>query len=135
MGKLDGTGVPGRYPIGSYGDGIAHAIPELALRGELKAGFVYHYNPLRTNPNPKRVIAGYKKLDLLVAIDTVLSETASIAHYVLPESFYLERDEARHQEQRQKAQVASAAGGKILRYRVEQGSSSISPFWGEGISA
>ncbi len=94
MGKLDGTGIPGRYPLGSYGDGIAHAIPELALRGELKAGFVYHYNPLRTNPNPKRVIAGYKKLELLVAIDTVLSETASIAHYVLPESFYLERDEA-----------------------------------------
>lgn len=94
MGKADGTGVPGRYPLGSYGDGIAHAIPELALRGELKAGFVYHNNPLRTNPNPKRVIAGYKKLELLVVIDTVLSETASVAHYVLPESFYLERDEA-----------------------------------------
>lgn len=94
MGKLDGTGVPGRYPLGSYGDGIAHAIPELALRGELKAGFVYHNNPLRTNPNPKRVIAGYKKLELLVVIDTVLSETASVAHYVLPESFYLERTEA-----------------------------------------
>jgi thiosulfate reductase / polysulfide reductase chain A len=94
IGKADGTGVPGRYPLGSYGDGIAHAIPELALRGELKAGFVYHNNPLRTNPNPKRVIAGYKKLELLVVIDTVLSETASIAHYVLPESFYLERDEA-----------------------------------------
>lgn len=94
MGKLDGTGVPGRYPLGSYGDGIAHAIPELALRGELKAGFVYHNNPLRTNPNPRRVIAGYQKLELLVVIDTVLSETASIAHYVLPESFYLERTEA-----------------------------------------
>ncbi len=94
IGKSDGTGVPGRYPLGSYGDGIAHAIPELALRGELKAGIVYHNNPLRTNPNPKRVMAGYKKLDLLVVIDTVLSETASIAHYVLPESFYLERDEA-----------------------------------------
>jgi len=49
IGKSDGTGVPGRYPLGSYGDGIAHAIPELALRGELKAGFVYHYNPLH-NP-------------------------------------------------------------------------------------
>jgi thiosulfate reductase/polysulfide reductase chain A len=94
IGKSDGTGVPGRYPLGSYGDGITHAIPELALRGELKAGIVYHNNPLRTNPNPKRVIAGYKKLDLLVVIDTVLSETASIAHYILPESFYLERDEA-----------------------------------------
>ena len=92
--KADGTGIPGRYPLGSYGDGIAHAIPELALRGQLKCGFVYHHNPLRTNPNPKRVMAGYKKLDLLVVIDTVLSETASIAHYVLPESFYLERDEA-----------------------------------------
>jgi thiosulfate reductase/polysulfide reductase chain A len=92
--KSDGTGMPGRYPLGSYGDGIAHAIPELALRGQLKCGFVYHHNPLRTNPNPKRVLAGYKKLDLLVVIDTVLSETASIAHYVLPESFYLERDEA-----------------------------------------
>ncbi|MGZ3589951.1 MAG: molybdopterin-dependent oxidoreductase, partial [Thermodesulfobacteriota bacterium] len=94
IGKSDGTGVPGRYPLGSYGDGITHAIPEMVLRGELKAGFVYHNNPLRTNPNPKRVIAGYKKLDLLVVVDTVLSETASIAHYVLPESFYLERDEA-----------------------------------------
>jgi len=92
--KADGTGIPGRYPLGSYGDGIAHAIPELALRGQLKCGFVYHHNPLRTNPNPKRIMAGYKKLDLLVVIDTVLSETASIAHYVLPESFYLERDEA-----------------------------------------
>lgn len=92
--KADGTGIPGRYPLGSYGDGIAHAIPELALREELAVGFVYHNNPLRTNPNPKRVMAGYKKLKLLVVIDTVLSETASIAHYVLPESFYLERDEA-----------------------------------------
>jgi thiosulfate reductase/polysulfide reductase chain A len=92
--KVDGTGIPGRYPVGSYGDGITHAIPELALRGELKAGFVYHNNPLRTNPNPKRVIAGYKKLELLVVVDTVLSETASIAHYILPESFYLERTEA-----------------------------------------
>jgi thiosulfate reductase/polysulfide reductase chain A len=110
MGKADGTGVPGRYPLGSYGDGIAHAIPELALRGELKAGFVYHYNPLRTNPNPKRVIAGYKKLDLLVVIDTVLSETASIAHYVLPESFYLERTEA----------VDTKHSGKMAQVSLQQ---------------
>lgn len=92
--KADGTGIPGRYPLGAYGDGISHAIPELALRGVLKCGFVYHHNPLRTNPNPKRVIAGYKKLELLVVIDPVLSETASIAHYVLPASFYLEANEA-----------------------------------------
>ena len=108
--KADGTGIPGRYPLGAYGDGIAHAIPELAFRGEVKAGFVYHNNPLRTNPNPKRVIAGYKKLDLLVVIDTVLSETASIAHYVLPESFYLERDEA----------VDNKHGGKKAQVTIQQ---------------
>ncbi len=110
MPKADGTGTPGRYPLGSYGDGIAHAIPEMALRGELKAGFVYHNNPLRTNPNPKRVIAGYRKLKLLVAIDTVLSETASIAHYVLPESFYLERDEA----------VDTKHSGKVAQVTIQQ---------------
>lgn len=108
--KADGTGIPGRYPLGAYGDGIAHAIPELALRGQLKAGFVYHNNPLRTNPNPKRVIAGYKKLELLVVIDTVLSETASIAHYVLPESFYLERDEA----------IDTRHSGKIAQVTIQQ---------------
>ena len=108
--KADGTGIPGRYPLGAYGDGIAHAIPELALRGILKAGFVYHNNPLRTNPNPKRVIAGYKKLELLVVIDTVLSETASIAHYVLPESFYLEKDEA----------VDTRHSGKIAQVSIQQ---------------
>ncbi|MBF0457225.1 MAG: molybdopterin-dependent oxidoreductase [Nitrospirae bacterium] len=91
--KADGSGVPGRYPAGSYSDGISHAIPELALTGKLKAGFVCHTNPVRTNPNPSRVIAGYKKLELLVTIDCVMSETAALSHYVLPESFFLERDD------------------------------------------
>ncbi|MBF0608457.1 MAG: molybdopterin-dependent oxidoreductase [Magnetococcales bacterium] len=92
--KADGSGIPGRYPAGSYSDGISHAIPELALSGVLKAGFVYHSNPARTNPNPKRVIAGYRNLQLLVTIDCVMSETAALAHYVLPESFFLERDDS-----------------------------------------
>ncbi|QWR78353.1 molybdopterin-containing oxidoreductase family protein [Candidatus Magnetomonas plexicatena] len=92
--KADGSGIPGRYPLGSYSDGISHAVPELAMSGDLSAGFIYHTNPLRTNPNPKRVMSGYKKLKLLVTIDTVMSETASISDYVLPESFFLERDDA-----------------------------------------
>ncbi len=92
--KADGAGIPGRYPVASYSNGISHAVPELALAGELKAGFIYHTNPVRTNPNPKRVIAGYKKLDLLVTIDCVISETAALSDYILPESFYLERDDS-----------------------------------------
>ncbi len=89
----DGSGDPERYPLLPRGHGMTQAIPELALKGELKAGFVYHTNPLRTAPNPARVIAGYKKLELLVGFDYVLSETAAICHYILPESFYLERDD------------------------------------------
>jgi thiosulfate reductase/polysulfide reductase chain A len=108
--KADGAGVPGRYPAASYSDGITHAIPELALRGELKGGFVYHTNPLRTNPNPKRVIAGYRKLDLLVTIDCVMSETAALSHYILPESFYLERDDC----------VDNIHGGKVAQVSVVQ---------------
>jgi thiosulfate reductase/polysulfide reductase chain A len=90
---VDGSGDPERYPLLPKGHGMTQAIPELALKGQLKAGFVYHTNPLRTVPNPARVIKGYKKLELLVGFDYVLSETASICDYILPESFYLERDD------------------------------------------
>jgi thiosulfate reductase/polysulfide reductase chain A len=93
---IDGSTDPERYPITPRGHGLSHAIPELAIQGKLKAGFVYHNNPLRTNPNPARVIEGYRKLELLVSFDYVLSETASVAHYILPESFYLERDDVVH---------------------------------------
>jgi thiosulfate reductase / polysulfide reductase chain A len=92
----DGSGDPERYPLVSPGVGIAHAIPELILAGKLKAGFVHHNNPLRSNPNPARVIEGYRRLELLVCFDYVLSETASLADYVLPESHYLERDDVVH---------------------------------------
>ncbi len=104
---VDGSGDPERYPLVPPGNGIAHAIPELALQGALRAGFVYHSNPLRTNPNPARVISGYKNLELLVSFDYVLSETATIAHYVLPESFYLEQEDVVYTSHSQKSkQVA-----------------------------
>lgn len=93
---VDGSGDTDKYPITPVGLGLSHAIPELAIAGKLKAGFVYHNNPLRTCPNPARVIEGYKKLDLLVSFDYVLSETASLSHYILPESYYLERDDVVH---------------------------------------
>lgn len=93
---VDGSGDPERYPLTPKGVGLSHAIPELALQGKLKAGFVHHNNPLRTCPNPARVIEGYKKLELLVSFDYVLSETATLADYILPESYYLERDDVVH---------------------------------------
>ena len=93
---VDGSADPERYPLTPMGHGLSQAIPELAIEGKLKAGFVYHNNPLRTCPNPARVIEGYRKLELLVSFDYVLSETASVSHYILPESYYLERDDVVH---------------------------------------
>ncbi|MFH1115513.1 MAG: molybdopterin-dependent oxidoreductase [Pseudomonadota bacterium] len=95
----DGSGDADRYPLLPKGQGMTQAIPELAIQGKLKAGFVYHTNPLRTVPNPARVIEGYKKLELLVGFDYVLSETACVCDYILPESFYLERDDVIHTNQ------------------------------------
>jgi thiosulfate reductase/polysulfide reductase chain A len=92
----DGSTDPEKYPLTPKNIGLTQAIPELAIKGKLKAGFVYHSNPLRTAPNPARVIEGYKKLELLVGFDYVLSETASICDYIIPESFYLERDDVIH---------------------------------------
>lgn len=104
---VDGSGDVERYPLVPRGQGMTQAIPELALKGVLKAGFIYHTNPLRTVPNPARVIEGYKKLDLVVGFDYVLSETASLCHYILPESFYLERDDVVYTNQSLKTKQIS----------------------------
>lgn len=104
---VDGSGDVERYPLVARGQGMTQAIPELAINGVLKGGFVYHSNPLRTVPNPARVIEGYKKLDLLVGFDYVLSETASLCHYILPESFYLERDDVIYTNQSVKTKQVS----------------------------
>ncbi len=103
----DGSGDTDRYPLLPKGQGMTQAIPELAIQGKLKAGFVYHTNPLRTAPNPARVIEGYKKLELLVGFDYVLSETACVCDYILPESFYLERDDVVYTNQSLKTQQVS----------------------------
>ena len=104
---VDGSGDPDRYPLLPRGQGMTQAIPELAIKGILKAGFVYHTNPLRTAPNPARVIEGYRKLELLVGFDYVLSETACVCDYILPESFYLERDDVVYTNQSIKTQQVS----------------------------
>ena len=93
---VDGSTDPALYPLTPKRLGMSQAIPELAIEGKLKAGFVHHNNPLRTCPNPARVIEGYRKLELLISFDYVLSETASISHYILPESVYVERDDVVH---------------------------------------
>lgn len=59
------------------------------LRGLIVTGA----NPVITNPNSKKVAEAFASLDLLVVRELFLTETAKLAHYVLPGASFLERSE------------------------------------------
>jgi anaerobic selenocysteine-containing dehydrogenase len=50
-------------------------------------------NPAINNPNSKKVRQALSSLELLVVNDLFLTETAELAHYVLPAATFLERSE------------------------------------------
>ena len=68
-----------------------------AMLGEgpypLHALIVSGGNPVNTNPNVSRVAEAFRQLDLLVVRDLFQTETAALAHYVLPAASFLERSE------------------------------------------
>ena len=62
---------------------------EYPLRGLIVTGA----NPILTNPNSKKVAEAFTSLDFLVVRELFLTETAKLAHYVLPAASFLERSE------------------------------------------
>ena len=50
-------------------------------------------NPVNTNANSQKVYNAFKSLDLLVVHDLFITETAKLAHYILPAASFLERSE------------------------------------------
>lgn len=57
----------------------------------MKVLIVAGSNPLVTWPNAKKVRRALENLELLVVIDTFMTETAKLAHVVLPAANFLER--------------------------------------------
>jgi anaerobic selenocysteine-containing dehydrogenase len=57
----------------------------------LKGLIVTAANPTVTNPNTRKVEKALKALDLLVVNDLFMTQTAQLAHYVLPAASFLER--------------------------------------------
>jgi anaerobic selenocysteine-containing dehydrogenase len=62
---------------------------EYALKGLILAAA----NPAVTNPNTRKVEKALASLDLLVVNDFFMTRTARLAHYILPASTFLEREE------------------------------------------
>ena len=58
----------------------------------MKALFILGENPLLSDPNANKVKEELKHLDLLVVQDIFLSETAELAHVVLPGVSFAEKD-------------------------------------------
>ena len=77
-------------PIGSG----AHLIEILrrCKSGQIKALYILGENPLATLPASMEVRAALERLELLVVQDPFLTDTAKLAHFVLPACTYAEKD-------------------------------------------
>jgi anaerobic selenocysteine-containing dehydrogenase len=69
--------------------GIMNIVPE-SVPDKLKAFIVTGGNPLVTMPDSNALREAFKKLDLLVVNEQFMTETAELAHYLLPTSNQLE---------------------------------------------
>jgi len=58
---------------------------------KVRGMFIYKHNPMMNMPNVKKTAQMLKKMELVVAIDTMPSDTVMYADVVLPEATYLER--------------------------------------------
>ncbi|MFN8113421.1 MAG: molybdopterin-dependent oxidoreductase [Solirubrobacterales bacterium] len=61
--------------------------------GRMRALFVSAGNPVLSVPNGEELASAMRELDLSVAIDIYMSETAQQADYVLPATTFLERED------------------------------------------
>jgi formate dehydrogenase alpha subunit len=64
---------------------------EAAGKGTLRGLYVVGENPLRDCPDAQKVREGLSRLDLLVVQDLFLTETARLAHVVLPSASFAEK--------------------------------------------
>ena len=63
-----------------------------ALRGKVKVLYIVGENPVASNPNASEVTAALKGLDFVVVQDIFMTETAKLAHVVLPAASSAEKE-------------------------------------------
>ncbi len=79
--------------IGASGSWIGwrNAILEGTSPYPVRAMFIYKQNPMLSIPNSAKTKALFEKMELIVAIDTMPSDSVLMADVILPECTYLER--------------------------------------------
>ncbi len=81
--------------IGSSGSWVAwrNMVEEGKTPYPIRGLFAYKQNPMLSVPNTAKTKKMLEKLDLVVVIDTMPSDTAMYADVILPECTYLERED------------------------------------------
>jgi anaerobic selenocysteine-containing dehydrogenase len=82
-----------------HGEGQATMLLDTMLSGKpypIKAMIVTGANPLSTWPNTEKSARALEKLELLVVMDPVMTQTAERAHIVLPAATFLEKTQMCH---------------------------------------
>ncbi|HIP29764.1 MAG TPA: thiosulfate reductase [Sulfurospirillum arcachonense] len=79
--------------VGGSGTWVGFRNKVLEGRNEypIRALFNYKHNPMQNMPNSAKTEEFLKKLDLVVTIDTMPSDTVMLSDVILPECTYLER--------------------------------------------
>ena len=91
----DNEGIGEEYPISNMigRERTAMCISDAILEEKpypIRAMIVQGTNPVEIWPNTSRTIEALKKLELLVVVDLFMTETAELAHVVLPFASFLE---------------------------------------------
>ncbi|NKQ41881.1 MAG: molybdopterin-dependent oxidoreductase [Sulfurovum sp.] len=73
--------------------GFRNMIVEDRTPYPMRSMFTYKQNPMQSVPNSAKTRAMLEKLDLVVTIDTMPSDTAMLSDVILPECTYLERED------------------------------------------
>jgi predicted molibdopterin-dependent oxidoreductase YjgC len=76
---------------GNVGLTIVEAM-HAALEGKVRAAYIMGENPMMSDPNTSHVEQALRSLDFLVVQDIFPSETALLAHVILPAASSLEKD-------------------------------------------
>ncbi|MBE0497059.1 MAG: molybdopterin-dependent oxidoreductase [Campylobacterales bacterium] len=81
--------------IGATGSWVAwrNMVVEERTPYPIRGMFVYKQNPMLSVPNTAKTKQMFEKMDLVVVIDTMPSDTAMYADVILPECTYLERED------------------------------------------
>ena len=84
-----------KYPLHSVYNLLSPSVEMLNAmsEGRIKAAFVAGTNPVLAYPDARRVVKAFRQLECMVVVDMFMTPTAELAHFVLPTTTFLEREE------------------------------------------